>query len=83
MKQVVTQEAIETAKEGLNMLAKAPNFSNPRDVVEGLKEQILAARNSGRTWLEIRLVLEQSGIKISTPTLSNLMGVHKNKGKKA
>ena len=73
-------DSIKKAKEVLTELAKTTEEkSSARSPIKALKNEIRAARKSGKTWREIAIALESAGVKTTTQALSSLCSIKKKK----
>lgn len=73
-------DSIKKAKEVLTELAKTTEEkSSVRSPIKALKNEIRAARKSGKTWREIAIALESAGVKTTTQALSSLCSIKKKR----
>lgn len=61
---------IDTAKEKLAALLQQESNKSNSDIIKLLKNEIKAARKSGKSWSKIQEALNEAGIQVSLPTLA-------------
>lgn len=76
------KEKVDKEKENIVALAKEDNDKTFKDVIKCMKNEIKAARKSGKTWRQIQGVLNETGIKVSLPTIVKTFSLEKNANKK-
>lgn len=77
------KEKVDKAKENLTALAQKENIKSMSDVIKSMKNEIKAARKSGKTWSQIQEALDEAGIKVSRPSIVKTFSFKKNADKKA
>ena len=80
-KEIYTKHQIETARESLKALAEKENVKMTKSkFIETLKTEIMAARESGKSWKEIAASLKEAGVDVS---FSLIIRMFKNPGEKS
>lgn len=76
-------QKIDTAKEKLAALLQEESNKSVSDIIKSIKNEIKMARKAGKSWSQIRRVLDEAGIQVSIPTLSKPFSNPKKEGKAA
>ena len=72
---------IDTAKEKLAALLQEESNKSVSDIIKSIKNEIKMARKAGKSWSQIRRVLDEAGIQVSIPTLSKPFSCQKKADK--
>lgn len=81
-KQQLNQK-VSKAKENIIALLQQENNKSITSIIKSLKNEIKAARKTGKTWGQIQGALDDAGIKVSLPTIAKAFSQQKNANKKA